>query len=153
MATTRKTKNPVKTGKSNKNEETLLEQFLTELDREIDAQEAGVKRKITKGQALIKSMVNEALKGDQRMMANVLKFIEKLDKLQAAKKEDKKEDANGVEMGPADWSLAFDFFARNRPYVELELDHRKKENPATFDLKWEPVKLEDAPWRQWAKDK
>ncbi len=144
MATTRKPKKPVKTGKPKKNEETLLEQFLAELDHEIDAKEAGVNRKITKGQALIKSMVNEALKGDQRMMANVLKFIEKLDALQAARKEVEKEDE--IPMARHDWDIMFHFYARYQPHLELELDRIRKENPGAFGLKWTRIDLKDAPW-------
>ena len=153
MATIRSTGKSTKSKKSNKPEKGILGQFLTELDKEIDAKEAGVSRKMTKSEALIKSMVNEALKGDHRMMANVMKIIDKLDDLQAARKEEKEKDTRDSEMKTADWSLTFVFLARNRPYVELELDRRKKGNPATFDLKWEPVKLEDAPWYQWGKDK
>ena len=65
MATTRKTQKNTTTKKPNTPEKNILEQFLAELDKEIDAKEAGVSRKMTKGQALVKSMINEALKGDQ----------------------------------------------------------------------------------------
>ena len=60
-------------------EVSILEQLLHELKQEIDVREGDVSFRITKGRALIKSMVNEALKGNQRMMTNVLKIIEKLD--------------------------------------------------------------------------
>lgn len=69
------------------NKPSILEDLLKELEQEIDVKEGSVSRKITKGQALIKNMVNEAIKGDQRMMANILKFIDKLDALQRSRKE------------------------------------------------------------------
>jgi hypothetical protein len=40
---------------------------------------------LTKGEALMKAMVDEALAGDQRMMAHIIKFMEKLDALYAAR--------------------------------------------------------------------
>jgi len=55
MATTRKTTKSTKLKKSNKTEKSILEQFLAELDKEIDAKEAGVSRKMTKGRALVKA--------------------------------------------------------------------------------------------------
>ena len=72
--------------KQNKN--SILEQLLHELEQEVADDESLLK--ITKGQALIKTMVNEALGGDKAMMANMLKFMEKLDALQVAKRGNKK---------------------------------------------------------------
>jgi len=152
--TKRKTGKNEKTKNAANKEDGLWKKFLAELDKEIEAKEAGISYKITKGEALIKSMVNEALKGDHRMMANVMKIIDKLDDLQTTKKEKKEDNTEGFQIALQDWQLMFNFFARHRPYIDLELDRRKKENPATFDKKWkEPIKLEDAPWYQWDKDK
>ena len=72
--------------KQNKN--SILEQLLHELEQEVAYDESLLK--ITKGQALIKTTVNEALGGDKAMMANMLKFMEKLDALQVAKRGNKK---------------------------------------------------------------
>ncbi len=125
-------------------EASILEQLLQELEQEIDAKEGAVSRKITKGQALIKSMVNEALKGDQRMMGNVLKFMEKLDALHAARKKEAKEKA--TPMAKHDWGMMFHFFGRYQPHIELEIARMKKENPGAFALQWNEIKIEDAPW-------
>ena len=125
-------------------EASILEQLLQELEQEIDAKEGKISRKITKGQALIKSMVNEALKGDQRMMANVLKFIEKLDALQAAKKQEA--TADNQEMDKVDWEIMLRYYWRYRHHLELEWERMKKENPGAFKGEWTRIDMKDAPW-------
>ena len=107
----------------------ILEQLLAELDQEIEAREGAVSRKITKGQALIKSMVNEALKGDQRMMASVMKLVEKLDALQANRKEEVK---TTEELAKEDEDIILRYYAMNKDHLEKELQKRKKENPAIW---------------------
>ena len=122
----------------------ILEQLLQELEEKIDAKEGSSVRKLTKGQALIKSMVNEALKGDQRMMANVLKFIERLDALQSSRKQEA--DVCQEEMGKVDWEIMLRYFARYRPHLELEWERMEKRNSGEFPLQWKEIKMEDAPW-------
>lgn len=105
--------------KASKQEYSILEQLLNELRQEIDATEGKVSRKITKGQALIKSMVNEALKGDQRMVANILKFIEKIDALQTVKKEEEK-------LSETDEEIIYRYYNNNKEHIEQELQKRHK---------------------------
>lgn len=107
-------------------ETSILEQLLQELAQEIDAKEGKVTRKITKGQALIKSMVNEALKGDQRMMASVLKLIEKLDTL---KPEEPEKTLTPAEWAAEDEDIILREFALGRKYYEKELKRLKVEQP------------------------
>lgn len=125
-------------------EASILEQLLQELEQKIDAKEGKVNRKITKGQALIKSMVNEALKGDQRMMANVLKFIEKLDALQATKKQEVQ--TSNRSMDKVDWEIMLRYYWRYRHHLELEWERMKKKNPGAFSTKWTRIDIKDAPW-------
>jgi len=120
---------PKKTKKSDKiTDDSILEQLLKELDKTIDAKEGNVTSKITKGEALIKSMVNEALKGDQRMMTNVLKFIEKLDALKSAKKEveEKKEEEK---LSETDEDIILRYYGKNKESIEKELEKRYRKDP------------------------
>lgn len=143
MATTRKTTKSTKSKKSNKTEKNILEQFLAELDKEIDAKEAGVSRKMTKGQALVKSMINEALKGDQRMLGNVLKLIEKLDLIE--EEEEKPEDEEKHSRG--DWELMFAFFGKYEKLIKQEIERLKESNPSYWNFgDWFYPTLESAPW-------
>lgn len=128
----------------NISEISILEQLLCELEEEIELEEGEPGRKMTKGQALIRNMVGEALEGDQRMMANVLKFMEKIDGLQAAQKE--KHQGEEKPVARRDWEMMFYFFGRYQPHIELEIERLKKENPGAFGLKWTRVDLKDAPW-------
>lgn len=107
-------------------ESSILEQLLQELTQEIDAKEGKLNRKITKGQALVKSMVNEALKGDQRMMANVLKFMEKLDTLQLTRKEN---EETREDLTEADETMILRYYGRHKESIEKELEKRYKEDP------------------------
>ncbi|MDB2415035.1 DUF5681 domain-containing protein [Rickettsiales bacterium] len=122
---------PKKTKKSDKiTDDSILEQLLKELDKTIDAKEGNVSSKITKGEALIKSMVNEALKGDQRMMTNVLKFIEKLDALKSAKKEteEKKEE----KLSETDEDIILRYYGRHKESIEKELEKRYRKDPNSW---------------------
>lgn len=143
MATTRKTTKPSKTKKPNKTEKTILEQFLAELEKEIDAKEAGVSRKMTKGQALVKSMINEALKGDQRMLGNVLKLIEKLDMV----KKEEEEPEDDLLKSKADWEIMFAFFGKYEKLIKQEIERLKESNPSYWNFEdWYHPTLESAPW-------
>ena len=77
------------------NEENILSQLLKELDETIEAKEGSVNKKMTKGEALVKGLVNEALKGNQRIAINIFRFIEKMDKIKqpAANTKNEKEVA------------------------------------------------------------
>lgn len=120
---------PKKTKKSDKaTDDSILEQLLKELDKTIDAKEGNVTSKITKGEALIKSMVNEALKGDQRMMTNVLKFIEKLDALKSVKKEaEKKKEEEG--LSETDEDIVLRYYGLHKESIEKELEKRYRKDP------------------------
>lgn len=130
----------------NAGDSSILEQLLQELEQEIEAKEGAFSRKITKGQALIKSMANEAFKGDQRMMTNVLKFIEKLDALQAAKKQEA--ETAHEPMSKVDWEILLRQYWRFRHHLELEWERMKKENPGAFELQWSRIDMKDAPWHE-----
>lgn len=142
MATTRNNKKNTKAKKPNTPEKNILEQFLAELDKEIDAKEGNVSRKMSKGQALVKSMINEALKGDQRMLGNVLKLI---DKLGLIEEEDKPEDEEKHSKG--DWELMFAFFGKYEKLIKQEIERLKETNPSYWNFsEWYHPTLESAPW-------
>lgn len=142
MATTRKTTKSAKTKNPNKIEKTILDQFLAELEKEIDAKEAGVSRKMTKGQALVRGMINEALKGDQRMLGNVLKLIDKLDMI---KEEEKPQDEE--KHSKDDWELMFAFFGKYEKLIKQEIERLKETNPSYWNFsEWYHPTLERAPW-------
>lgn len=142
MATTRNTRKGTKSKQPNKTEKTILEQFLAELEKEIDAKEAGVSRKMTKGQALVKSMVNEALKGDQRMLGNVLKLI---DRLETLKEETKPEEEE--RQSKADWEIMFAFYGKYEKLIKQEIERLKETNPSYWNFSdWFHPTLESAPW-------
>jgi hypothetical protein len=141
MATKRTTGKITKPKEPNKNDKNILEYLLAELDQEIDAKEGSNSYRITKGRALIKSMVNEALKGDQRMMANVLKFVEKLETLQDAK------ETQQAESLPVNWEMIFHFFGKYKEMIEIEIQKRRKENPGGWNFNGcNPMPLESVPW-------
>lgn len=142
MATKRSTGKGMKSKQPNKTEKTILEQFLAELDKEIDAKEAGVSRKMTKGQALVKSMINEALKGDQRMLGNVLKLIDKLDMVEEEEKPEEEE-----KHSKGDWELMFAFFGKYEKLIKQEIERLKETNPSYWNFEdWYHPTLERAPW-------
>jgi len=142
MATTRKTQKNTKAKKPNTPEKNILEQFLAELDKEIDAKEAGVSRKMTKGQALVKSIINEALKGDQRMLGNVLKLIDKLGLIEEDEKPEEEE-----KHSKGDWELMFAFFGKYEKLIKQEIERLKEANPSYWNFSdWFYPTLERAPW-------
>ena len=124
-------------------ERSMLEELLRELQQHVGADEGDVFHKRTKGQALIKSMVNEALKGDQKMLANVLKFIEKLDALQNGKRDETQQTCRWKKK---DWEMYFHFIWRYKAHIELELARMQAENPGAFKGEWADVKPKQAPW-------
>jgi hypothetical protein len=116
----------------------LLQHFAAELRRKVELNEAGSSRKVTKGHALINGMINDALGGDQRMMAHVLKLFDKLDTLPSA------------EALPAppqqDWIGIFTFYAKYKLLIEQEIERLKVSNPSYWGFEWFCPTLETAPW-------
>lgn len=126
---------------SNQGEKAILEQFLAELNCEVGAIDTSPPETVTKGQALIKSMVNEAVKGDQKMLANVLKLIDKLDLLRQEEVAEAKPFTS-----KADWELAFAFHGKYKTLIEQEIERLKQHNPSYWSFDWFTPTLESAPW-------
>ena len=97
---------------------------------------------MTKGQALVKSMVGAALSGDQRMLANILKLMENAPK--AA--EDAPSPAAAVALN--DWLELFMFYGKYKKLIEGEIRRLKKENPDYWSFDWFKPTLKSAPWYQ-----
>ncbi|MEZ5813638.1 MAG: DUF5681 domain-containing protein [Alphaproteobacteria bacterium] len=55
----------------------FYETFIKELEAQISVKEGGASTKITKHEALVKRLMNEALQGDHKAQQKILKFIEK----------------------------------------------------------------------------
>ncbi len=123
----------------------MLDQLLRELQQKTSLQEGAKKRRITKGQALVKSMVNEALDGDQKMLAAVLKLAEKLDTLQA-QKTSMKPPVSSLTTA-AQWHILFAFYARYKGLIEAQIEQFKADDPHYWGFEWasEPSPG-DAPW-------
>jgi hypothetical protein len=132
MATTRK---PGKKAK------TIPEQLLAELGKKFDAEAAPAKRTLTKGHALIKSMVDAALAGDQRMLGSVLKLIDKLEMPSKAIAANEKKPSS-----QADWEMLFVFFGKYKGLIEQEIERLKKINPSYWTFDWFQPPLESTPW-------
>jgi hypothetical protein len=67
--------NPKGRPPKSKNVETLIK---NELDAKVTIKEAGRELRITKREAIVKQLVNSALRGDPRKLLLMLKYIEKL---------------------------------------------------------------------------
>lgn len=89
-----------------------------ELDKTTEIEEDGRISKITKREALIRKMVNEAIKGDQRMLANIMKELEKPDGTEEVKKEEK--------LSESDEDIILRYYDRNREKIEKMIRQRKK---------------------------
>lgn len=125
-----------------KAEKRLLAQFLAELDKEVEDTQASVEQKMTKGEALAKTLVDEALKGDQRMWANVLKLLERSQ--QAAQ-----EEQTALASKPAawEWEMLFAFFGRYEPLIKQEIERLRQQNPSYWNFsEWFHPAPECAPW-------
>lgn len=138
MPTPRK---PTKRKKNDSTDQNITKAFLREFKKKIDAKEGGTRRKISKGEALVKTMVNEALKGDQRMLVNILKIIDKFVLFQP-------------EVSPQtlpitskeEWEMLFAFFGKYDALIRQEIEKRKITNPSYWSFEWYSPKLESAPW-------
>jgi len=88
-------------------------------------------------------MINEALKGDQRMLGNVLKLIDKLDLI---KEEEKSEEEEKNSKG--DWELIFAFHGKYKWLIEKEIERLKETNPSYWSFDWvnQNTSVECAPW-------
>ena len=128
----------------NHHDPSLLEELLNELRRTNIAQSDTENAALTKGQRLIRSMVDEALRGDQKMLANVLKFIEKLDDLQLNQRHEPPPERKAHMR--TEWEALFYFIGRWRPHIQREIRRLKKENPGAFKGEWVQVRMQDAPW-------
>lgn len=118
----------------------ILRQLLAELDQDIHAKEGSTRRKVTKGQMLVRSLVSGALEGDQRMLANVLRLLEKLDFLPEEKPVAEERHA------ASDWETMFVFFGKYKTLIEQEIAQRKETNPSYWSFEWFHPTLETAPW-------
>ncbi len=63
----------------------IIKELLGELVQEIEIKEGEKKFRITKGKALVKKIINEALGGDKTMIGAILKIVEKIDRSQKDK--------------------------------------------------------------------
>lgn len=121
---------------ADKHENALLQQFLDELAQEIET-ETG---KISKGKALMSHIVDEALKGEQKMFAHALKLIERLPDREGKASVDDLPDSR------EDWLGFFIFAAQYKTLIEQEIERLKTQNPDFWNFEWFRPTLETAPW-------
>lgn len=97
----------------------ILQQLLHELEQQtpVDAED----RTISKGQALIKSMVDAALQGDPRMQATILKLMEKLEEMQEEASKRSEEDYSADRISAEDKAIILRYYARNKQSIEQAL--------------------------------
>lgn len=113
----RKTKQP-----TNIIDNSMLNQLFKELGQSIDTKK-GVK--ITKGEALVKTMVDESLKGNLHMMGTILKLAEKLENLKASKTHPMDDEV----LSEADEEIILRYYAQNKQRLEAEINKRKHMEP------------------------
>lgn len=119
-------------------EKTILTDFLNELAQEMPAGAGDTA--ITKAQALVKNMVKQALEGDAKMLASVLKLMERLDTLSTEPEPEEKR------LPKEEWDIQFAFYAKYKPLIEQEIEKRKAQNPDYWGFDWYRPTLETAPW-------
>lgn len=119
---------------------TLMEEFLAELECHVETGGNAGKR-LTKGQALIQSMVNEALNGDPKMLAHVLKLLDKMPTTREGAPAEP-----GVRQEREEWISLFAFFGKYKALIEQEIERLKERDPAYWSFDWFHPSLESAPW-------
>lgn len=110
---------------TNKSKTSLIDFLLKELEKEsvINGQTT------SKGELLIQNMVSEAVAGDQRMMSNILKFVDKLDSLKTTDNEEK----TAPPLSMSDEDIIVTYYHRNRCEINKKIRQRKKENPDLWE--------------------
>lgn len=80
----------------------IIDALKAELSKEIQIKESDGQHKMSKAHVLIKMLVNEALKGDQRMITSVLKLIEKMEEFEKGEEQQKRQEdpISGSEWEP-----------------------------------------------------
>lgn len=123
----------------------MLDALLQELQQKTVLTDGSRKRRITKGHALMKSMVNEALSGDQKMLATVIRLAEKLDTMHAQKAEQSSLEVPPT--SPVQWLALFAFYGRYKHLIEAQIEQLKTEAPDYWEFEWtDEPSLEKAPW-------
>lgn len=139
MTTTRKITKSRTSPSLNKAEKRILEQLLAELEKETTGE--NTPSKATKSEALVQLMVTEALKGDQRMLANILKLIDRL-----GPSEDEVPKDTHESHSRADWELMFAFFGKYEALIKQEIDRLRDTHPSYWTFDWFHPTLESTPW-------
>lgn len=143
MAIIRAIRKRGKGGKATPAEKNLIAQFLIELERDVDEEAC---TPMTKGQALAKKMIDGALEGDARMLANILKLIDKMDRV-------KEEPAVNVPRPRAeDWEMALAFYGKYKTLIEEEIERLRQIDPSYWSFDWFRPASETAPWRAALQD-
>lgn len=96
---------------------------------------------MSKGQTLMKNMVNAALDGDQRMLVTVLKLLDRLEAVQEETPSETHEHSSRIE-----WENLFAFYGKYRTLIDKEIERLKKTNPSYWTFDWFHPTLESAPW-------
>ena len=110
----------------------LIAELKEELGCQIEITEGERAFKITKGKALIKKIVNDALSGDKTMIGSVLKLAEKIDVCDKTQRERaQKEDPISGE----DWESILKFYIQNKEAVDEKIEKTRESRFNHFDLK------------------
>ncbi len=109
----------------------LIAELKEELGCQIEITEGEQAFKITKGKALIKKIVNDALSGDKTMIGSVLKLAEKIDGEEENQRlKTQKEDPISGE----DWESILKFYIQNKEAVDEKIEKARKEKFSQFDF-------------------
>lgn len=112
----------------------LIKSLKEELGDVIEITENGQMSNITKGNALIKKMVNEALSGDKTMIINVLKLAEKIAENEEAERQRlQKEDP----LSGADWASILTFYKNNQAAINEKIENARKAKFLGFNFEGE----------------
>lgn len=108
----------------------IIDALKAELSQEIQVTESDEHHTMSKAHVLIKKLVNEALKGDQRMIASVLKLIEKMEEVERGEEQQKRQDDP---ISGSEWDVILRYYATNQTMVDKKIEDAKKRRFANFN--------------------
>jgi hypothetical protein len=120
------------------NAQDILSHLERELSRTVETEEGDDSHPQSKWELLTRNLVDEALKGDPRMVGHVLKFLDK-----------RAEPTAPVKPNPVvDWHMLFAFYGKYHTLIWQEIERLKQQQPDYWSFDWFRPTPERAPWRK-----
>ena len=120
-----------------------LAQIIAYIRQELNSKEDNPESQLTKGQALARTMVNNASTGDSRNITPLFKLIaETADVIAEKIPEDE------LQTRKEEWESLFAFYGKYKPLIEQEIERLKLDNPGYWNFEWFRPNLENCPWHQ-----